>query len=507
MSKRALDRAEAQFLPFSNKFMIACLLYLLALKLLISFLMGPLGDEAYYWLWGQNPAMSYFDHPGLAGWVLGAFDAVFGTNLIGLRAASLVTAVGSAFVVWLYAKEFAPKATTQTWLFLCLMIAASPTLFVWMTLVYHDHLLIFLTLASIYLFTRYFSRTISNQEANHATLYLAAFVLGLAGLTKYSAIFLGLAVALLVLFYPKLRPLLRQAHIYFAGALSVLMQLPTLYWNLNREFASFGFHLNDRHGAHWLEQFNSDAFFNFVLVTILLFGPFLLPAFVRLFTLKAKEQTPFGEVGIWFARLVTVFSTGTFMFISFFSFTLWYWSDLSYILMLVMLPLLMMKRWLARAHIAFGLVLTTLVAANYLIVPLPNLFGGRDMEAATVHNWHVVAERVKDMESFHGTSFVATTRFQTASQLSFALDRTDITSIEIRPTQFDIWEQRDLIRGGDAIILQDEFGYLDEARRRFESIEKIDEFTIERFGYSLLTYELYLGKNYTPRATNLIVNE
>ena len=30
----------------------------------------PLPDEAYYWLWSKNIALSYFDHPPLATWVL-----------------------------------------------------------------------------------------------------------------------------------------------------------------------------------------------------------------------------------------------------------------------------------------------------------------------------------------------------------------------------------------------------------------------------------------------------
>jgi hypothetical protein len=31
----------------------------------MSFTMNPIGDEAYYWLWGQHMALSYFDHPPL----------------------------------------------------------------------------------------------------------------------------------------------------------------------------------------------------------------------------------------------------------------------------------------------------------------------------------------------------------------------------------------------------------------------------------------------------------
>ena len=32
---------------------------------------GPLPDEAYYWLWGQHPDWSYFDHPPLQAWLQG----------------------------------------------------------------------------------------------------------------------------------------------------------------------------------------------------------------------------------------------------------------------------------------------------------------------------------------------------------------------------------------------------------------------------------------------------
>ena len=503
VSERTSDRVEVQNLPFSNKFMIACLLYFLALKLIISFTMQPLGDEAYYWLWGKNPAWSYFDHPGLAGWVLGLSSAIFGDNLIGLRAVSLATTVGSAFVLFLYARRLAPVHTKANWLFVLLVVAASPTLFVWSTIVYHDHLLIFLTLGSLYCFTAYFSDIAKNQSGQVSTLYLGALVLGLAGLTKYSAVFVGLAVALLVLFHPKLRPLLRSVHIYAAGLISVIMQAPTIYWNLNRDFASFGFHLNDRHGADWLTAFNTDAFFNFLLATIILFGPFLIGPFIKLFRIKTEAN--FAGIGVWFARLVTIMSTGTFMFIAFFSFTLWYWSDLSYILMLALLPFLRMRKWLAWGHLIFGGLVITAVTINYVVLPLPNFFGGRDAEAATVYNWSEVADFVRSAEEANSdVAFLATTRFQLGSQLSFAMGRADITAIEVRPSQFDIWEQRDQIAGKNALILNDEFGYLDEAKRRFDEITKVDSLTVERFGYPLLTYDLYLGTNYKPRATNLV---
>ena len=497
--KPTLETATA---CLSSWFMIMVLIYLAIVKLAASFLMQPLGDEAYYWLWGQNPALSYFDHPGFAGWLLGLTDAIFGTSLFGLRIASVLTTLGSLWVLWAYSGRVLPQHRRQVFLFITLMVAASPTLFVWSTLVYHDHLLIFVSLAAMYFFTCYLGDEADNKSGALRHLYLGAVFLGLAGLTKYSAVFMGLAIAILVIAHPRLRHMLLKPHIYLAGVLTVAMQTPTLIWNLNKDFASFGFHFNDRHGAQWLTEFNSDSFFNFVLVTLFLFGPFLVPPFVRLF--RQKTNVDFFGIGIWLARLVTVMSTGTFMFISLFSFTLWYWSDLSYILMLVMLPVLAMRKWLALSHIWFGIVVITLVCANYTIVPIANVLGQRDIEAATVYGWPEIAQFVEQAEQEHQPDFVAATRFQSASQLSFAMQRTDITAIEVRPSQFDIWEDRAKIAGGTGLVLQDEFGHMQETEKRFDTLEKVGEFTVVRFGYELLTYELYLGTNYKPRATTLV---
>ena len=59
--------------------------FFLAIKLVYVFRVGPIFDEAYYWLWGQHPGLSYFDHPPFHAWLLGISDAIFGRSLWGLR--------------------------------------------------------------------------------------------------------------------------------------------------------------------------------------------------------------------------------------------------------------------------------------------------------------------------------------------------------------------------------------------------------------------------------------
>ncbi|MEX0859996.1 MAG: hypothetical protein WD017_03575, partial [Cucumibacter sp.] len=59
--------------------------FFIALKFGLMFAVAPVGDEAYYFLWGQHPDWSYFDHPPLNAWILGATSRLFGWTRFGLR--------------------------------------------------------------------------------------------------------------------------------------------------------------------------------------------------------------------------------------------------------------------------------------------------------------------------------------------------------------------------------------------------------------------------------------
>lgn len=54
----------------------ATLAVTLAVKVALAASIPLLGDEAYFLLWGANPALGYYDHPPLVGWILAALLAV-----------------------------------------------------------------------------------------------------------------------------------------------------------------------------------------------------------------------------------------------------------------------------------------------------------------------------------------------------------------------------------------------------------------------------------------------
>ena len=60
----------------------AVALVLLAIKLVLLVLAHPFMAEAYYFMWGRHPQLSYFDPPALIGWTQGLAGTAFGWDII-----------------------------------------------------------------------------------------------------------------------------------------------------------------------------------------------------------------------------------------------------------------------------------------------------------------------------------------------------------------------------------------------------------------------------------------
>ena len=227
--------------------------FFIVIKIVYIFRVGPIFDEAYYWMWGQHPGLSYFDHPPLQAWLLGISDALFGRSLFALRWLTLVTLAGTFYIFHLWAKRMAGENWQSLFWPGIVIYLASPTFGYFTSLAFHDYLLIFLLLASAHFFLSFLTDTDEGKQGKHRDLYLGAVLLGFAGLTKYNAVFLGLALFFYILTKPSLRKLLRDPHLYVAAMVAIGMQAPVVYWNLQDNFASYNFHLVDRHREGWLQ--------------------------------------------------------------------------------------------------------------------------------------------------------------------------------------------------------------------------------------------------------------
>lgn len=480
----------------TDKLLMSTIGLFVVIKLLLMTQSGLLDDEAYYWVWGNRPQLAYFDHPALGAWFIGLTRFIFGEGVLGARMSGLISFAGTSYLIWLFARRIRPETPLRAFLVAEIVLLASPTFFAWTTIVYFDHLLIFLCLAATYNYTRYLDRPDKNVTGVRA-LYWAAFFLGLAALTKYSAMFVGIGFAFAILLTPKYWSRLARPHLYFAALFTIVMQAPTLIWNMQHEFASFGFHLYDRHSGPWWQSYAAHYFIRYFLYTFILFSPFLALSLFRVRLIRFENQ--FTRTLAW----LLLFVSGTTMaFLLSMVMTVsshWYWTDLAYLGLVVLAPVLIGTGWLLWVHIGFGLIAAVLVTINYSILPLAALFGVHDVETGKTYGWNQVVTAVEAAEDQHQADFVGTSRFKTVAQLNYHAKRQDIYELSPQPSQFDFWQNLDLLAGQNGLVLHDEQANIEKLTGQFEELQLVDEISIERFGYPIYRYQLYLGTNYQPQ--------
>jgi len=471
------------------------------------------GDEAYYWVWGQYPGLSYYDHPPVLAWVQGLFAWLFGQSIFVLRLPNLLTTFAIFYLYYRIVQRLYQHNQRQLFIVTALTLAASPLLFTFMAQAIMDHLLIMLLLAVTCLMVFYLEDFADGKSPPVWRLYAGAVLLGLAGITKYNAVFLAAGIGLAVVLHPKLRPLLRGPHIYLAAIVTLLMLSPVVIWNIQHDFASFRYHLVERNVDAEALHVNLEAFAGFVLGTILVLSPVTAWLAIRRFfvdsELKARDWFRFSDRSVYstVALLTFLVGTGLFMSRSLFSYTLLYWNIPAYLLLLPLLGTALLdedgrlrRKKLFIGQQVYGIVLAALVAFNFAILPLDTWSKQGPGERGTRHwyGWEQTAaalrEEMKDNASGKPL-LLMTTNHHLAGALGFTMNRPDFVAVSSRHDQYDMWWDDTGYAGRDGLVVYDEWnGMNQEVRSLFERAGEVREVPITKFGYPIKT--MYIQRFY-----------
>lgn len=469
----------------------AAVAVLLVIKLWMTVMAPPVGDEAYYWMWGQKPGWSYLDHPPLHAWLLGLMS-VFGWNMFSLRALTWATLAGTLWIFWLWAKRLRPDDPGAWWWPGAAIYLATPLFFTMTWLAFHDHLLIFLCLASATGFLLFAEKWEADSKGL-PWLYGAAALLGLAVLTKYNAVLLGIGVALFFIAHRPLRSAWRSPHLYLAALLAVAMQAPVIWWNLAEGFASVNFHLSERWGGP-LSRLRPLNVLNFAALALIFVSPFLFPAIWGM--VRRPLGQPFADRARILALSVLGVSSLALLALSLFAEVYFYWNIVAFLLLMPLVAGWMQRRWLMLAQLAYGLIFALLSVVNFTIAPVTNLFGGNDWTVASTYGWPQVASRVSELKREHDVGFVAAARYTTAAQLGFALHDPDVAAIADRHDQYDYWFDPEAHLGQSALIVSDPQIGVRQIEPYFDSLERLEDIAFERFGKVIYRARIYLGTGF-----------
>ena len=195
-------------------------------------------DESYYWLYALYPDWSHFDHPPMVGFTiqLFSFNLLLDSELMLRLGPILFSALNTILVFkigrflkdeWtgLYAAMLYSSSIYLSVLAGVFIIPDAPQMFFWML--------------ALNFLVRCLPADPIGQKARRQLL-LAGLFAGLAIYSKYHGVFIWTGALLYILIYN--RKWFLQPSLYLSGLISIAFIIPILYWNLQHQFISFGFH-------------------------------------------------------------------------------------------------------------------------------------------------------------------------------------------------------------------------------------------------------------------------
>ncbi len=190
------------------------------------------GDEAYFYFWGINPDLGFYDHPPMVGWWLNGLARVSHHPFV-LRLPSLFLPIWLAAIGYLLLRRHKPDLA---W-FAASLILLVP-LNAWNVAITTDIPLIFFSSLTLLAYVR------ARRSGKPIDFALCGIALAGALLSKYFAALLALALALHMIFASRQRP-------WIGLGLVVLFSLPAaliqIYWNALHCWPNIMFNLVNRH--------------------------------------------------------------------------------------------------------------------------------------------------------------------------------------------------------------------------------------------------------------------
>src|SRR6266446_407718 len=181
-------------------------------------------DEAYYWLWSQRPALSYFSKgPGVA-FAIRSSTAIFGDNEFGVRFWSPLLAAGTSLLIYYFAQRlFSSLAGFWT----VVVLNVTPIFNLGSLVFTIDPLSLFFWVAALYTFWLALDGTPSFSW----WWPLTGLLVGLGFLSKYTNALELISVVLVLALAPRLRHEFMRPGLYLLLAMFALCTIPPIIWN------------------------------------------------------------------------------------------------------------------------------------------------------------------------------------------------------------------------------------------------------------------------------------
>jgi len=456
--------------------------FVAVLRLTLAPFVGLGVDEAHYVLYALNLDLSYFDHPPLVGWVQYVFTSIFGSGEFGARVAAII--IGFVTSIFIYKLIFDINKNSNEAFIAVLALHASFLFNALFLMLMPDTLLFVLILPIIF--------TVINIEKENklSTWLMLGLLLGLAGLSKYTAVLFILPIIIYIvmrkrydiLFTPKIIPSI---------IIALITILPVIIWNIQNDWSSFAYQSAHVVGSNTI---NWNGFAASIGAQIGAYNPFLAPlAFYGLYkALRSDNST------IFLTALFGLVMIAFFTYASLYKTALPHWSALFYMLFIPIGTFYMLqvsKKYLKFA-IGFGLILSVISYAElgFKFIPQPE----HQSLHRDIYGWDKIMSKANEQITDTSTEAIAVTNWTLASRAIYYNRNYDsnVYLIDDRDDQFDVWE-KDKPIGKDLVVINTHSFKKDIAKyMRCSKVITHNEFDIMLNNSKVNTIQLVTCKNY-----------
>ena len=475
------------------------LLLLFVVHWLLGAVLGLSVDEAHYALYAAHPALSYFDHPPLVGWVQWPLVVLDVATPI-LRAIPGLLWLATVLLAYRLAVLLAASlpATVQSpeprqagcWAVLVLLLA--PLMHILGIGLLPDTLLMVWSLALMGQTLRLMD---ARQVQRPLQWLLLGGLLGLAGLSKYTAIFSAGAVALCLLIAHGPR-LLRLPGVWWALLLALLLVSPVVVWNAQNQWMSFVYQARHGAGSDW----RALHVLRFLLLQVLAYGPLLGWGVVGVRLVVPRLRWLAGFFVVPFGVLAYMAGGGS---------SLPHWTAPAWVALAPFAGLALAHFWLGAARVGRRWLRVWLVLQGVACLVLPLLLlsagmpflEGRVASAqatdppnpfADLHGWDAAGARARQLAQQYGLNAVAVQNWTLASRIGWYARPLPVYVLEDRFDQFDLWAGK-LAPGGNALLVDwSQLPYQTPLGvHGFARCDVLDRQLVQRWGFTVSYFDFY----------------
>lgn len=459
--------------------------------------MGLMPQDAYYFLYGQHLSLSYFDHPGMIGYILRIFSEIFGQSIFVIKLADFTITTLTIVSFYKLASYFLSEKKLER-----ALILITTTLFI-SILSFNSTpdvpLLLFWTLSLICLYKAIF------EEKKYYWIF-AGIAMGLAFNSKYTALLLQFGLIAFLIFSNKYRKLLRSPWLWFSILISILVMFPVFWWNYEHNFASFAFQSSERTSSISEFKISPTNFFGAIAHQLLLLLPVLFLVIIT-FTYKYIKKA---ILRFKIPQAKTLFLLAFFIptFVGFFSITPIYWVKLnwmmpSYITGIILAGMFISQK-LVKTQIVFSIVLHLLVLAEILfyVVPIKS--------DDTWIGWKELAIETENLQEKYPNTFVfSDDNYKTSACLNFFMNQKVYAQniIGLPALHFDyLGDDLSILHSKNAIFIDSDKRFKDpekkvdvhpELEKYFEKITELEPIIIKKNGKEVRKFWVFYCENYT----------